>query len=310
MKVRQLFFSIFLTLLLSSSLAVSSIFALDKPPKGSIGVEPAYLDVTLDKNGPQKQIEFIFSNNSDAPISLDISAIDFKQKDETGIVTFLGEQSNIFSYSLASFLSFETNRLDIDPNSSKKLRVLVKNRSDVSPGGHYAAVVGRLIQDTESQKSTVLPSVSALIYLNKTGGERYKLALRGVQWPESFVVFGYPKVINLDFSNDGNIHLIPHGRIEIRDIWGRLIQRGTVNENSARIFPETRRLIETQMINVERSLPFSINTFSIAGEDSLKKTSYAHRESFIFIDPALVALIIILIFTFVYSRYSKWRKKH
>lgn len=300
-------FAYFITITIFSSKLVQAV----EPniySKGSIGLHPAYSDVVLEKPNEEKFIDLFFLNNSDKPISLDISAIDFKQKDLIGIVTFLGENSKDFSYSLASFLSFETNRLDIEPNQEKKLKVFVKNRDDVSPGGHYAAVIGRLIEPQgDAHTSYVSPSVSSLIYLEKKGGERFKIVLKDLSWPSSFIAFGYPDRLGLTFSNDGNIHLIPYGRLEIKDTFGRLLYRGVVNSDSARILPETRRIISVDLIKTANSLPFSVNTISVSGTDSLNKVSYSDREAFIYIDPIL---LVILAFGFIiYIRYRFIREK-
>lgn len=298
---------LFIILFSSKSIQAAQPFIYSK---GSIGLHPAYSDVVLQKPDEEKFLDLFFLNNSDKPISLNISAIDFKQKDLIGIVTFLGENSKDFSYSLASFLNFETNRLDIEPNQQKKLRVFIKNREDVSPGGHYAAVIGRLIEPKgDSHKSYVAPSVSSLIYLEKKGGERFKIVLKDLSWPSSFIAFGYPGGLGLTFSNDGNVHLIPYGRLEIKDIFDRLLYRGVVNSDSSRILPETRRIISVDLVKTANSLPFSVNTISVSGTDSLNKVSYSDREVFIYIDPILLAILVFGLIIYVRFRLIKKKKK-
>lgn len=274
---------------------------------GSLEIYPAYVDVTLDKPHEQKTIDFYFHNHSSQPISLNMFAIDFKQTDLTGIVTFLGEESKSFSYSLTSFLSFESDRLDLGPDEKKKFTVLVANRDDISPGGHYAAIVARMIQNKQKNStSMVAPSVSSLIYLQKTGNETFKLDLVSVDWPQNFFIFNYPHSFKLLFQNEGNIHVIPYGTVEVKDMFNRLIYKGTINTDSIRIFPETRRYIGTELVRTAFSMPLSLNTLLIQGDDSLKKTNYLYKETFLFVNPVLLTVLVIVL---IFSLFI-WRLKY
>src|SRR5687768_12916231 len=77
-------------------------------PTGSLEVSPVFLEVELVRPDDIKRIVFSYKNNSQKPISLEIFPIDFRQTDLTGAINFLGAESGSFSYSLASFLSFES----------------------------------------------------------------------------------------------------------------------------------------------------------------------------------------------------------
>lgn len=260
----------------------------------SIGVEPALVEVVLEEPGEEKKVELTYLNSSDQPLGLEIFPIDFKQQDKTGLVEFLGREAGSYSYSLSSFLSFESARIDLEAGEKRKFLVSVKNRPDLSPGGHYAAVVARLIDTSEKSSSAkVTPSISALILVRKTGGERFNLSLIEVGWPKNPVVFGYPRVITLLFQNEGNVHLVPYGRLEIFDLFGRQLYKGVINTSSLRVFPSSRRYIKIEAGAVKPSLPFSINSLTVRGEDSLSKTNFLFKDSFIYLNPILIFLPLV-----------------
>ena len=277
-------------------------------PSGAIRAEPAFTEVVLNQPDEEKTIAIEYKNESTSPVSLELFPLDFKQQDETGVISFLGKDAGSFSYSLSSFLTFPVTTLELQPQEKKVIQIAVKNRPDLSPGGHYAAVIARQRNDQRSQSDTsISPSLSTLILLRKTGGERFNLSLKRVNWPDNFIVFGYPSSIHLFFQNEGNVHVVPYGRTEITDMFGRLIYKGIINTSSSRVFPSSRRYISTDLRYITYSLPISINTISIKGNDSLHKTTFSYNESFIYINPFFVIGVSIVVY--IAFRIIKKRKK-
>jgi hypothetical protein len=266
--------------------------------EGTLQLSPAYVEVTLDKPDETKQIQIFLTNNTSHQITLQMSPIDFKQKEPEGITTFIGQDES-YSYSLASFLSFESDTLVLEPGEKKPFTVQITNRKDVSPGGHYAAVVAKLATDAHTGGATYLaPGVSSLIYLRKTGGERYSASLKNVSWPSTDVVFDYQTYAQLLFQNEGNVHIIPYGLVEITDSLHRVLYKGIVNTSSARILPESRRQIDVNLKKLEWSFPISFNTVTVSGHDSLNKLHYSYNRKFIYINPltsVFIAAVILLI---------------
>lgn len=281
------------------------------PQSSGIVANPAFIDVVLEQPKEEKQIEISYSNNSNQTITLEFFALDFRQKDEFGTIGFLGEESKSFSYSLSSFLQFETNALVLEPHEKQILKVLVQNREDLSPGGHYSAIIARqkteIVQGSDAQ---VAPALSSLVLLRKEGGERFNLSLKELDWPGRSVVFSHPKKVVLTFQNEGNVHLVPYGRLEIRDFTGRLVYKGVVNTSSLRVFPETRRVITVDVKKVDWSLPMAIETVSVTGRDSLEKTNFLSQQSYLYVHPGMLLLLFAaVVVLFSLFRRKKWKKK-
>lgn len=259
----------------------------------SIEVSPAYIDISLEKPDEIQQVAVVFTNHSNLPITLQIFPIDFKQADDFGAIQML-QNPGSYSYSLSSFLSLEADTVLLDAGQKKPFMITIKNREDLSPGGHYAAVVAKVI-NAETSLPSVSPAVSSLILLRKIGGERFNLSLKDVNWPDNTVVFEYPGQINLTFQNEGNIHVIPYGRIDVTDMFGRLIYKGIVNTSSSAVFPESRRHIFVEMEMVEKYFPISINTIKIQGQDSLRKITYSYTETFLYINPIVILVLVLIV---------------
>lgn len=279
--------------------------------KNVLEVNPAYLDVTLGKNVARKTIEITYINKSDHPVALELFPIDFNQSDDSGAYGFLGQNAGSYSYSLSSFLSFESNRIDLDPGQKHVFTVVIQNRPDLSPGGHYAAVVAREIQDKHpSSAAAVAPAVSTMIFLSKEGGERYNLSLKDMDWPQLPIALFYPSQIQLTFQNDGNVHVTPYGTITVKDILGRVVDRGIINESSLRVLPESQRIIAVAMHSLVIPLPISFNTITVRGHDSMNKTTFFSTDTYFYVNPFFFGgLVLLFVGVTFLIRYRGRQKK-
>lgn len=275
--------------------------------ENSLTLSPAYIDVVVKEAQEEKEISFYITNNTVKPISLDLFSIDFQQKDELGTIGFLGKDTKDYSYSLSSFLSFKNPNVEIAPGEKEKIDVIIKNREDLTPGSHYAAVVAR--QRIEAgQKPAVSQAISGLVYVTKQGGERYNLSFKKFSYPSSLVSFAYPSTAFLTLQNDGNTYLIPYGTVEIFDMFGRKIQKGTINTSSSRVFPQSIRQIPVYFKEINFSFPISVNTLKIQGRDLMNKTKFSYSEVYVYINPwAILLVVLIPLIIVVYRRVIKKR---
>jgi hypothetical protein len=275
---------------------------------GTVTVNPAYLEVSLQNPEQEKSFTIGYTNSGRRTISLEISAIDFKQQNERGGISFLGEQGNVYSYSLSSFLTFATNNLILEPNATEELLVTVKNRQDLSPGGHYAAIIAKVSSESDTP-NVISPAVSSLIFMRKIGGERFNLSIRSIDWPDMPVVFQMPQTTEAVFQNEGNIHVVPYGRIDVKDMFGRNIYKGILNNTSAIVMPETRRVIPITFTRLAWMMPISLNTMQLEGSDLLKKTNYTYQETFLYINPISLLFLLLLPALLLIKRIKSQRPK-
>jgi hypothetical protein len=287
----KIFLSIIICLLASLYRGPSPVHA--QQSSGALTVSPAFTDITLEQPDEEKTIKLTLHNSSLEIVTLELYPIDFKQQNEFGGVGFLGKDTaGGYSYSLSSFLTLETTSVSLRGNEERTVKVSIKNREDLSPGGHYAAIVAK-VGGLDAAQTSVAPSVSSLILLRKSGGERFNLSLVKAALPALFS-FTHPKKVELLFQNEGNIHLTPYGTIEVRDLWDQLVYKGVINTSSLKILPESRRYITVELYPVNTSWPVSINSVRISGQDSLKKVTYLYSGAYIYINPLVIIPILII----------------
>lgn len=303
----------FLSVLILIWFLSMSVFAQDSHAQskknGTITVSPAYIEVTITKPGEVKQVPITFTNNSAQTLTLEMFPINFNHSDVNGTIGFL-TQTGSYEYGLASYLSLEASEMTLNPGQSHIFKVQVTNRPDLSPGGHYAAVVGKVNSTPGSVfGAQVAPSLSSLIFLRKTGGERYNLSLKQTDGGQS-VSFSYPDEITLQFQNEGNIHLVPYGTIEVVDLFGRVIRRGILNTSSFLVMPESRRNISVELRGDHFSFPLSVNTLTVRGNDSLKKTTFLYRNTFLYSNPFfLLGILFVIVGVYFVKRWKISKNK-
>ncbi|OGK38528.1 hypothetical protein A3F03_03680 [Candidatus Roizmanbacteria bacterium RIFCSPHIGHO2_12_FULL_41_11] len=267
------------------------------PNTNLLTVEPAYQDVVLNYFEKQKQLTYTITNNTTKKVILKAYAVDVKQNDFTGSIEFIQKDANN-PYSLVTYLEVVDPDFELMPKEKYSLVVNVKNDDNLSPGGHYGAVLIQVSSPSEANP-VVLPSLAVQIFLRKEGGDKPGLLLESVGWPNR-LVWDIPASISLRFANIGNIHLTPYGRIEIRDQFSRLTYVGIVNESSLIIFPKTKRDIIATFRQTSWLLPFSLNVITIQGDELLHKVNYSYQRRFVYINLyAALALMAIIIFAVI-----------
>lgn len=279
--------------------------SLAQDKMGGVVLSPAFEEVVMTPDDTEKKVAIQLQNNDTKEVTFELFPINFRLVDDYGKIGFVGQDSKEYSFALSSFILLDDSTYTLRPKEKISIPVTIKNRQDLSPGGHYAAIVARVVQ--ENKETVISPAVSSLILLRKTGGETYNLSIRDAGWPRGLFAFGYKSNFSVLFQNQGNVHLTPFGEIRVTDVLGRTLYKGVVNTSSLKIFPLSRRYIPVKLTRLNWSLPISINKISIKGHDSLDKVTYLHEDSFIYIHP-LVMPILILVIIFHVAGFTKVRK--
>jgi hypothetical protein len=283
------------------------LFAPDRAEaqKGALTIAPAMVEVVLSENETEETVEFSLINNSSDSVLLDIYPVNFRSKGDYGQIGF--DRIGTYDFPLVSYVTFQEKTVEILPQQIRKISAVIQNRQDLSPGGHYVALIAQLSKlDGSSSASELYPALSSLILIRKEGGEQFNLSMKDTNFPRGMFALFYPVEITLLFQNEGNVHVVPYGRVEVRDIFGRLIRKGTINTSSLNVMPSSRRYIAVDMKESSWSLPLSINFLEVKGRDSLNKTNFLFRETYVHINPYLFLLLPISVL--IYRKRRKFIK--
>ena len=188
-------------------------------------VAPAYIRLSISPNKPTDTAAIALRNDYDVKLSYDLSLVDVDI--ETGALTPLDLASDLTK----SLLSISESSVTLQPKQSVNVSVYAKNVDTASPGGHYAALLIKPVDQTK--KSRVTQGISVGILVAKEDGMVRKLTIEdpsAMKW-----LINWPKQEKLAFKNEGNIELVPRGFVSYSRA-GKEYKKTMFNEVSLPIF--------------------------------------------------------------------------
>ncbi len=205
-------------------------------------IQPSVVDLRVLRGGT-KVFSLELSNlRSEKEIRARIYTQDVRMK-EDGSIEFL--PSGTTKRSCAQWIELKPLKLEIKPDSSKKIIGKIIPPASVSAGGYYAAIICELLTEDERVKKEgvkITWRIASLIKLTVTGGRLEKNVeiedLR-LAFPEETKEKGMVFVASLE--NKGNIHVKAEGNLVIRTPDRK--RKGQVNFDmgTGTILPETKR---------------------------------------------------------------------
>ena len=272
-----------------------------------ITVSPSITHIDLSTDSSEYKLTY--TNNTNAEINLLLSVQDFTELEDNYSINFLeGKDAANYKYSLSSWISFENRTIQLSPNEKKSVKIFIeKNR--ITKGGHYASILAEIFQPETKNQVSVKAVISSLLFVRASTGKEietgkissFKPLRNDVNYPNSYI---------LRFENNGNVHVIPYGIIEVFDPLGNLAAKGILNENSLDALPESIRRYDTKITTYQKILLPGIYTAKINihfGKTNQKLTTtinFFSQGMFNFIKIGLFLTVII-----VSIIYLKRRKK-
>lgn len=273
----------------------------------SIQIVPTFQTLNISDQTASVSGKVALTNVGSVDQRFTVFAVDIQQFDVDGRVILSDKPRSGEAYSLAEFIAFDSNSIVLPAKGTVEVPFYVKNSASLSPGGHYAAVVARLEGVVQSTQQQVLPALSSFVLVHKEGGERYHLSLTNEVFPTFFIQPTLPQKAMLSFSNQGNTHVIPRGTVEVTDLFGRVVRRGIINENSVFVMPGTQREMQTALYDVKQQFPIMLYSEKIVGHSVPGDVSFSQSSSVLVIHPLMVLVPVSLIGIGIWKRR---RRKH
>lgn len=311
-KISAVLFVIFTVF--GSVLSASAASSNQRPITFSgITVTPAVSRINLVPGQDQLEYKISVINNSTEDVTLDARAVDFKSLNDSGGIAFItsDKQQLDSKYGLTKWLEITPNSFNIKKNKSQTIDVKVKNSQELSPGGHYAAILFQNQNETSNRGEThvdVNQVVSSLIFIQKLGGEKYDLSLRPLQISTAWL--NLPSTAKLFFKNTGNIQSAPYGTVKIINATGGEVARGQINPDSSLVLPDSTRYFRTDLIKTSRAiLPGTYKMQVKYHPDGSKETKF-YEQKFTYVNIPFLLLMIFILASICYLSYKTYIKRH
>lgn len=249
------FLSRFLVFFLFVAIVVSFERVLAAEESGiGITIHPYLSDIVL-RDEERVPFSVELSNNSGERREFSLSAIDFGGLESSAGVAFLGSDQDIErEFDPAKWIETEATAVSLESKETKTLSGSIVNSEDLSPGGHYGAILFQTKKPMDSVGPTnvsIDERIAALIFIRKEGGAIYGMNLRSFSPDRRFI--GIPEAFSLSLQNTGNVHIVPRGRIDVKDPFGRSVAKGIVNEDSSLLLPKGEKTYPVRFLPLERA---------------------------------------------------------
>lgn len=220
---------IVLTLLISKNVFAFEKSIVTKDLVGDFVVEPGKTEIYV--NPGETSIKSIsITNRINKTTKFKLTTEDMVGTDDpTTTVKLMGDEKG--PYSLKNFIIPEIGEFSLEPGEKITIPVTVAIPADSEPRGFYGAlivsnepeVIGDASQSKETEgKARLVSRIGALFLLriNGEGKESGSLSDFKIIGPKKAFYESRPKGFEIAFKNDGNVHLVPHGKVIIKNILG------------------------------------------------------------------------------------------
>ena len=241
-----LLFGVTLSPLLSTAQVAAD--TLSAPQKDQITISPPLQKLTLGPGLLEAKTYIQVTNTTGHTYTATAKLVDFKSLNETGGLTLGQVGVPLWDYGLANWMRVNNTTFSLVPGQTTKLEITIQNRDDLTPGGHYGAVVITGISPdkaaTASNQIDFSQNLVSLLFVKKLGGEKYGLTLSSLSIDRGHEL---PQSVSTTFRSTGNVYVIPRGYIEVKDPHGKLVQKGIINQDSAIIMQGVSQKLITLM---------------------------------------------------------------
>ncbi len=219
-----------------------------------LNIAPALQEVIVTGTDITKPVTVTVANSGPSSRTYKLSVVDFGSLGESGGLAFLGQTANESEhrFGLSPWVQAPAT-VNVAARSSSDVVITIENRTTLSPGGHYAAVIVTPVDQASKPKQVQLQQqLASLILLRKTGGEQYRFGVSGQSFNSNWLKL--PGSINLRVANSGNVHVVPRGLIRLVDPRGEVVYRATINQGSSFILPGSVRNFNVTLMKQKNAL--------------------------------------------------------
>lgn len=206
-------------------------YTVEKHSEQEIGqyvLSPTKYELDMDP-GEKANRELIVSNRTGQTVTLEFGTEDFEGSQNPSEATvFLGGEAG--AYSAKDWIKPEVNSIVLQQGETLTMNVAITVPKSAEPGGHYASLFASTTIESQQDGSAVnITSRLGCLFLIRVSGAIVEEGSLSTPEISGFSESG-PVQIGLVFTNSGNIHLKPSGRILITNFLGQTVAEIPVKE--------------------------------------------------------------------------------
>ncbi|MEK7473986.1 MAG: hypothetical protein AAB668_04715 [Patescibacteria group bacterium] len=206
-------------------------------PTSALSVNPAIHDVEIDP-GRTQVLNITLENDEAVTQTYLIGIQKFIPQGEFGQQQFLDPSD---TSGLPEWMFVERPEVTLEPGRSATLPVSIRVPGDAKSGGYYAALFLSQKQSSGEQVA-MLPRIGILFFVRVNGPVIEKLSLNDFALDADGSYEYLPVGFRMRLTNEGNVHLVPEGTINVKNMFGSTVAKIRVNPDGAKILPDSNRV--------------------------------------------------------------------
>ncbi len=264
------------------------------------------------------------TNRNSHPVKFKLTTEDFVGSDdlETPVV-LLNEEENS-PYSLKDFVHPEIREFTLKTGERVTVPVTISVPTDIEPGGHYGAVVvanvptdpvtGKEIDGAAGGSTKLISRIASLLLVRINGPVTESGNLESVKpiGSSSSIFQSNPTGFGIVFKNTGEVHLVPHGTITVKNIFGSKV--GSLAVDAYFALPKSTRYKEVLWTNPP---PFSFGRYTATlslykgygDETQTMDITYWVLPWKVLVGGFVIIFVLIALMRFIATRFEFKRKK-
>jgi len=254
------------------------------------------------KPGEEKSLEINVGNLLDKKqlVSLEFSDLTLGENNQ---LSLLVPENALFG--MKDWISCEEQKWIFEPKETKKVTLKVRVPKDATVGSHYAGVFFRALPEIQGGNfQTVLigAQVGTYVLLNVDGAVTGGGKINNFQAP---LIADTQTDLRVEFENTGNIHYIPHGEIDVKNLLSQKTEKIELEKHF--VFPGKKYTFEN---NWQAGSVWGVYFVKAYFVDGNKAGHFSRR--WIFGRYSFVWLLVLAGLFFVFWKINKkgfWRRK-
>ncbi len=214
--------------------------------KSGIKISPIKIEDVVDPGQIITQ-SIKVSNEASIPQTFYVYLRDFKAEGESGSAKLIAPGTEQ-GYYLSSWIDITSEGTTFAPFEEKIIPFKINVPTDTGPGGYFGAILfgtqpPRINQDSEDRGAgmSISHQTASLVLLRVKGEVDEVAQIREFNTDKDF--YSTPFAVNflIRIENEGNVHVKPHGLINITNMFGKEVATVRVNDTGGNILPKSIR---------------------------------------------------------------------
>lgn len=225
------------------TITVSDIRAQNGADSITLSVSPPVFELSANP-GEAINNKIRVTNLSDSPKEIFVEKRNFTALGEEGGVD-LREEGEDSTYSLASWVSVNTQQATIPSNDSVVFDFTIAVPANAEPGGHFGSLIFRTEPTpvADGSGASVGQEIGSLLLVKVAGDITEEASIASFTASKDSYESGTPTLVTR-VENTGNVHFKPRGKITINNMFGREV--ATLDLEERNVLPQSIRKVETE----------------------------------------------------------------